>query len=132
MAVFPFFVVFAIALIIGFEFLFGTLQLQSSLRAGGSSLLISSHDEMDVMMNGTMETLLIRLQDRNEERLISLEKRLASLESTLRSHNIDTDKVTIPTHNAKASNSDQVNHKFAHFEPRGPFCVTWEENMDQW
>lgn len=126
---FPFFVVFAIALIIGFEFFFGTLQLQSSLRSSDTS-----YDEIDLMMNRTIETLLTRLPDRSEERIISLEKRLASLESALRSHNnVDADNVTNhPAHDAKASTFDQGYQQFVHFEPQKPFCVMWKENMDEW
>ena len=125
---FPFFTIFLIVLVIGCEYFYGTLHIQSSLRKSKSR---HQHDNTradtlvrDNMVNETVEILLDRLQNYQfkDKRLGKLEKRIASLESSLRAH------VTSSSGNEIVEEETEILSD----ESREPFCVRWKENRDEW
>jgi hypothetical protein len=130
---FPFFIVFLIVLIIGNELFFGTLQIQSTLRGSAEG---STNNEMDQMVNETVEMLLARLKDSSlyDERLALLESRLSSLETTVLGHINGNDGESREERTPRVSEVSRLEAPEAPETPDSPepFCVTWETNMDDW
>lgn len=116
---FPFFTIFVVVVVIGCEYFYGTLLWKSN-----SHLYGSYDDTVPEMVNQSVEMLLDRLQNHQQlkdQRLGRLEKRIVSLESSLRAHVASTKNEIVKEETKKLSD-----------ESREPFCVRWKDNRDEW
>lgn len=131
---FPSFILLLVAGIVGCEYFFGTLQVESTVRGSRSSQSSATIDDnvLDTMVNETIDMLLTRISKGSgnaDERIATLERKVSSLEASIRAAR--TSK-TASSPQQQQQVMEEVDFYDGDENVEDPLCVKWKVDMDEW